>query len=342
MGAVRSLTYLGAGQLAWRERSAPVLQGSGEALVRPLAASICDIDLPLLRGTSPWQGPFALGHEAVAEVVDVGDGVVDVVPGDRVAVSWHINCGTCDRCIRGRTAYCRQVPDGAMYGLPTGGDWGGLFDDLVRVPFAHAMLTRVAPRVSTVDAVSAGDNLSLGYSVMEPAIGGGARTVLVLGSASVGIAQVAFAVTLGALRVVYVDDDAGRRAVAESLGALAVPGPPDRSLGTFDLVVDAAFDPGWLRRAVRMTEPKGVVECVGGYFDDVSLPLFAMYTRGVQFRTGRADNGPHIGPTVAMLAAGAVRPSAWSTTFPWDEAPERLLEGHLKPVAVRDPRDPTA
>jgi hypothetical protein len=127
VASMQSLHYIEAGTLAFREVPEPSLRGDLEALVRPVAASVCDIDRPLLQGTSPWKGPFAFGHEAVGEVVDVGDRVKSVRPGDLVAVAWHINCGVCDRCARGLTAHCRAVPPQAMYGLPVGGDFGGLF-----------------------------------------------------------------------------------------------------------------------------------------------------------------------------------------------------------------------
>ncbi len=338
MASMQSLHYIEAGTLAFREVPEPSLRGDLEALVRPVAASVCDIDRPLLQGTSPWKGPFAFGHEAVGEVVDVGDRVKSVRPGDLVAVAWHINCGVCDRCARGLTAHCRAVPPQAMYGLPVGGDFGGLFDDLVRVPYADAMLRIVPAGIESVDAVSAGDNLSLGYQIMSGHIAAGRRRVLVLGSAAVGINQVAFATALGATEVVYVDDAPEHRELAERLGAVAVPGPPDRALGTFDLVVDVAFKPAWLRRGVRMVEPDGVVECLGGHLTDVELPLFAMYAQGVTFHIGRANNGPYIAPTLAVLRHGAVKPSLWSQPFPWSQAPEVLREPSLKPVAVRERR----
>lgn len=333
---MRSLQFVGPGTFEWREQPAPVLQGDGEAIVRPIAASVCDIDRPLIAGTSPWTGPFAFGHEGVVEVVDVGDATQTVQPGDLAAITWHISCGTCAHCARGLTAHCSAVPPQAMYGLPVGGNWGGLFDDLVRVPYADAMLEPLPAGVSPADAVSAGDNLSLGYQIMSGHIAAGRRRVLVLGSAAVGINQVAFATALGATEIVYVDDDAGNRRIATELGAAAFPGPPDRALGRFDLVVDVSFDPNWLRRAVRMVVPEGVVECLGGHFDDVALPLFAMYVEGVTIRLGRANNGPYVEPTLALLARGAVQPSRWSTASPWDDAPDVLREPALKPVLVRE------
>jgi len=48
----------------------------------------------LARGKAPVLGPFALGHEAVAEVIETSDDVHSVAPGDRVIVPFQINCGT--------------------------------------------------------------------------------------------------------------------------------------------------------------------------------------------------------------------------------------------------------
>jgi threonine dehydrogenase-like Zn-dependent dehydrogenase len=336
VATMQSLQFIEAGSLAFREVPEAQLRGELEALVRPIVASVCDIDRPVLAGTSPWQGPFAFGHEAVGEVVEVGDRVKTVQVGDLVAIAWHINCGVCDRCVRGLTAHCRAVPPQAMYGLPVGGDFGGLFDDLVRVPYADAMLRVVPAGVDPIEAVSAGDNLSLGYQVMSGHIAAGRRRILVLGSAAVGINQVAFATALGAVEVVYVDDNPQHRVLATQLGAIAVPGPPDRGLGTFDLVVDVAFNAAWLRRGVRMVEPGGVVESLGGHLGDVELPLFAMYSQGVTLRTGVPNNGPYIAPTLAVLRRGVVKPSTWSQPFPWSQAAEVLREPALKPVAVRE------
>lgn len=336
MTTMQSLQYTEAGRLEFREVPAPTLGADAQALVRPVAASICDIDRPLLQGTSPWKGPFAFGHEAIGRVLAVGDDVRRVRPGDLVAITWHLNCGTCDRCQRGLTAHCRAFPPNAMFGLPVGGAHGGLFDDVVRIPFADAMLHRLPVGLDPVDAVSAGDNASLAYEIVSRRLAEGRRRILVLGSAGVGIAHVAFATALGATEVVYVDRHAGHRAVAERLGARSVAGPPGIELGTFDLVVDVGFDASWLRRATRMLEPDGVIECPGGHLGDVSMPLFAMYVRGVTFRTGRASSGPYVPPTLAVLRHGSVKPSSWSQTLPWEEAPEALREPGLKPVAIRD------
>src|ERR1044071_5908080 len=86
---MRSLTYAGPRQLEWRDVPEPRIAGDGEAIVRHIAVATCDLDAMIVAGASPFPAPFALGHEGVAEVLDVGDGVTTVKPGDRVLVPFQ-------------------------------------------------------------------------------------------------------------------------------------------------------------------------------------------------------------------------------------------------------------
>lgn len=142
LGAVRELVYVEPGRAEWRAAPVPRIEDRRDVIVRPVAASSCDLDRRIIRGKAPAQGPFALGHEAVAEVVEAGDDCGALTPGQLMVVPFHIACGACDRCAEGVTHSCRLVPLGAMFGLPVGGEWGGLFSDLVRVPFGAGRLPR--------------------------------------------------------------------------------------------------------------------------------------------------------------------------------------------------------
>ena len=148
--------------LEWQEVPEPNLEGPGEALVRPIAVASCDLDAAVVHGHTPWQaGPFAFGHEFVAEVVEIGSNVQNVKVGQLVVVPFQISCGVCQRCQRGLTGSCSTVKAGAMYGLaPLGGEWGGALSDLVRVPFAHAMLMPVPDGIAPATLASASDNMS--------------------------------------------------------------------------------------------------------------------------------------------------------------------------------------
>ena len=47
--------------LEWRDVPEPALESAGQALVRPLAVALCDLDQPIIRGEAPIPGPIALG-----------------------------------------------------------------------------------------------------------------------------------------------------------------------------------------------------------------------------------------------------------------------------------------
>jgi len=184
-----------------------------------VAATSCDVDSAILAGHGPIPPPFALGHECVARVADVGDAITHVAPGDLVVVPWAISCGECERCRAGLTAHCTSVPRMAMFGAPIGGAWGGLFSDLVRVPWADAMLVPLPPGLDLVAMASASDNWSLSWRLVAPHLRAkpGAR-VLVIARGSIGLYVCDLARALGASDVLYVDPDPAHRAIAEIYG----------------------------------------------------------------------------------------------------------------------------
>jgi len=84
--------------------------GAGEILVRIHAAGLCHSDLSAINGDRPWPLPIVLGHEAAAEVVELGKGVDDLAVGDHVVLVFRPGCGGCARCAVGRPALC--IPGG--------------------------------------------------------------------------------------------------------------------------------------------------------------------------------------------------------------------------------------
>src|SRR3954451_3426927 len=217
---MRQLTFLEAGKVEWRDVPEPALQGDGEAIVRPLSVATCDLDAVLMQGRAPYKGPFGLGHEGVAEVVDAGDGT-GLEPGQRVSISFQIFCGECGPCKEGRTASCDATPPMAMYGLTIGGDWGGFLSDAVRVPYANAMLFPLPDGVDVAAAASASDNMPDAWRTVGPQLAQhpGASVLIAGGAGSIGVYAAGIALALGAERVVYADTDEGRRALAEGYGA---------------------------------------------------------------------------------------------------------------------------
>nr|MDT0665870.1 alcohol dehydrogenase catalytic domain-containing protein [Micromonospora sp. DSM 115978] len=80
--------------------------GPGEARVRVRSCGVCHTDLHYREGAVTDDFPFLLGHEAAGVVESVGDGVLDVAPGDTVVLAWRAPCGRCRSCRRGLPWYC--------------------------------------------------------------------------------------------------------------------------------------------------------------------------------------------------------------------------------------------
>jgi threonine dehydrogenase-like Zn-dependent dehydrogenase len=345
---VRQLEVVGARSVRWADVAAPTLEGDGEALVRPLAVAICDLDAAWLTGVLPVTDPFPLGHECVAEVLQVGDGVSGVSPGDVVVVPFQISCGACAACLAGRTGNCTTVPRGSAYGMqPLGGPWGGALADVLRVPYADAMLVPLTGGLDPVAVASVADNVPDGYrAVANPLADAPGAEVLVVGGAarSVGLYAAACAHALGAERVVYADTDAGRLERAAAVGAepVEIPAGDDggpawpRKLGRFPITVDSSGRHEGLHAALRSTAPDGVCTSVAIYFaPETPLPLLEMYTRGCTLHTGRCHARALIPEVLGLVAGGRLDPAlVTSAVVGFDEAESALTEPPTKLILV--------
>ncbi len=339
---MRQLLFIEPGRLEWEEAPDPELQGPGEAIVRPIAAANCDLDTAIVRGDAPLPGPFAIGHEFVAEVLEIGDDVTSFARGDVVIVPWKISCGVCAACLRGVTAGCTAVPPLAMFGLPIGGGWGSALADVVRVPFAEQMLVALPPAASPVVLASASDNLPDAWRCVAPHLSRqpGADVLIVGGGTrSTGLYAAGLAKALGAERVDYLDRDATRLGIAASYGANPIEArvPPER-LGPYQVVVDASATPAGLRCALRSTAVGGHCTSTGIYFEQQPVPLFDMYLSCVTYHSGPCQARPLLPALLELIADGRFDPQpVTSEVVSWEDAPAAYARLTTKTVIVRDP-----
>jgi threonine dehydrogenase-like Zn-dependent dehydrogenase len=338
---VEQLVLTEPGRAQWTDVPEPTLTGDVDALVRPIAVATCDLDTWVNGGRFPLPLPYALGHEFVAEVLSVGAQVSSVKPGDVVAVPFQINCGDCTWCRRGLTESCGAVPRGAAYGLGSiGGEaWGGAVTEVVRVPFADAMLLPLPTGVAPA-AVASLDNLPDGWRTVGPYLPDlDDKRALVVGGASIGLYAVAVARALGA-EVVYVDDDPHRTSVATGLGATVL-APGVEKVGRFPVTVNTSASARGLHLALTATEPGGVCTDTGIYVKDVALPLWRMYTVGMRFVTARVSARTVLPAVLDLVASGRLDPSiATATTASFLDAPKAWSGHRHKLVLLRSPFSP--
>ncbi len=333
------------GVVRWAETEDLRLDGpeaAGAAIIRSVAVALCDLDVGALRGAYPLPGPFPLGHEGVAEVVAIGDDVSTVAVGDTVIVPFQISCGSCASCRRGRTGNCTNHPPLSTFGLGTMGglQWGGLLADQSLVPHADAMLVPLPSGVEPAAVASMGDNIADAYRCVGPQLAEepGASVLVVGGDRgpnSIGLYAAGLALAAGAERVVYLDDDPDRLAIAEALGVEAKEGVKPRKIGRFPITVDASGNGDGLRCAIESTAFDGTCTVPSVYLEDQAIPLFSMYSRCCTLHSGRAHARPAI-PEALDLVAQGFDPSLVTTDLvPFDEAEAALADPSMKPVLIR-------
>lgn len=337
---MRSLVLEAPGKLSWREVPNARVMGAAEAVVRPIVIGRCDLDIGFVRGLVPMPTGAPIGHEVIGEVVDVGQGVAGFTPGDLVVVPAQISCGSCRNCRRGFTGRCQSVPFASSYGMGRAGDFGGAAADLVRVPYADAMLVALPPGADPVTWIGFTDMAQDGYRAVGPQLleRPGAR-VLVIGGlpAVIGIYAAGLAVACGAGAVDFYDDDPVRLAEAARYGATPIRRGEAEPEGLYEIVVDSSITPVALVEAFKFAEPEGLVTSLGIHFGDTAAaPFMESYHKGVTYRTGRPNCRQHMNVVRDLCCSGAFEPQRVSSSlFDFDDAPEAWAYDGLRTVCAR-------
>jgi (R,R)-butanediol dehydrogenase/meso-butanediol dehydrogenase/diacetyl reductase len=239
-------------------------------------------------------GPTILGHEFVGEVVDAGPGA-EHWRGRRVASGAGVSCGTCRRCLAGRTNLCERY---YTLGLST----HGALADYVAVP--AATLREIPEGCAALDAALA-QPLAVGLHAVDRSGVRPGDTVVLLGAGAIGSFILAGLAGVSGVsgasgisghdgRVIAVDVDAGRLAAAERLGAtetlLVDPDNSedpvrDRVPGGADVVIESSGVPGAAQRAAHLVAMGGTVLLVGLVKTPQSLALADLVLREVTVRT---------------------------------------------------------
>jgi threonine dehydrogenase-like Zn-dependent dehydrogenase len=144
---VKALTWHGTRDVRVTDVPDPTIEQPTDAIIKITSTAICGSDLHLYEVLSPFlEEGFVLGHEPMGIVEEVGSGVTNLKPGDRVVIPFNISCGSCWMCDQGLQSQCEttQVRDegdgygaslfgfGVQYGNVPGGQ-----AEYLRVPQAQ-------------------------------------------------------------------------------------------------------------------------------------------------------------------------------------------------------------
>jgi threonine dehydrogenase-like Zn-dependent dehydrogenase len=298
----------------------PVIEDADDAIVRVTTTAICGSDLHFYTGKAPMSPGDTIGHEAVGVVEETGSGVQRIKAGDRVVLSFDVACGRCWYCRRGQTSLCDEY---RVYGVgPFGGGLRGSQAERVRVPYADTNLLEVPEGVADERALFVGDNLTTGYYGTAIAGIGPLDTVAVIGAGSVGFFCVLSSMVHGAKKVIALDMEPNRLAIAEKVGAVPInvtEHNPQMAVCDMtegrgaDVVIEAVGSVSAYETAIDVVRRGGTVCVVGMYVhESVQVRLGVYWSRGLDIRF-----------------AGICPVHAW-----WGRAMEAVAKGQIDPLPI--------
>jgi (R,R)-butanediol dehydrogenase / meso-butanediol dehydrogenase / diacetyl reductase len=312
----------------------PAPPGRDEVVLEVLRAAICGTD------ANEWDhGPVicrpgvVLGHEFFGRVVDVGDAVTGLQVGDRVVSGAGISCGRCRWCLAGRTNLCDEY---RTLGLQVD---GGLAEYVT----SPAVICHVVPDSCDDDGAAMTQPLAVALHALSRVGQRPDDAVAVIGTGGIGSFIVAGASrrAVGG-RVVAIDIDDERLAIASALGANETANAADRDLAEllldlsggvgFDVVIEASGAPLAPAAAIAAARRGGRVLLVGLHGAERSIDLTPMILREVDvFTTVAHVCDSDIPAALELLAASDVARVTAGPRIPLDA----LVDDGLRPLAER-------
>jgi glutathione-independent formaldehyde dehydrogenase len=225
---MQALTYRGTTDVAIKEVDNPKLEQATDAILRVTSAAICGSDLHMYDGRTGVEEGKVLGHEIMGVIQEVGEGVKQLKPGDRVVLPFNIACGDCYNCVRGLTNACLTMnPEmaGAAYGYAGMGPYNGGQAGFVRVPFADFNALKLPGEAGDAlenDLLMLADIFPTAWHATELANVQMGASVAIYGAGPVGLLSIMSARLRGAAEIYCVDMIDSRLAKARELGAIPI------------------------------------------------------------------------------------------------------------------------
>jgi len=310
--------------------------GAGDVLVRVRACGICGSDIHGYDGSTGRRiPPLVMGHEAAGVIERVGGAVGGFEAGDRVAFDSTVSCGACPFCRRGQINLCDNR---TVLGVSTGEyRRHGAFAEYVAVP---ARILYKLPDALPFERAALLEAVSVAVHAVSRRVPAPGDTAVVVGSGMIGVLILQVLRAKGGARVIAVDLDPRKRALAIRMGSSHAIDPAERDVAatvrelTGGRGADVSFEVvghgDTLSSAIRCLRKGGTTVLVGNLSPKVELPLQDVVSREIDVLGSCASNG-EFPESIELLARGTVNVDPIiSLTAPLDEGPalfERLYGG---------------
>ncbi len=295
--------------------------GPDDVLIEIKHVGICGSDVmfyvdPNVGGRFDTKLPVILGHESAGLVVEVGENVKTLKPGDRVAVEPGVPCGKCEYCLSGQYNLCRDVDFMAC------APWHrAAFQRYISHPAAFCF--KLPDNVSTIEGAMI-EPLAVGLHAANRSRAHLGQTAVILGSGCIGLMTLLSVKAMGVSDVIITDVFDNRLEVAEKLGANHVINAANEDTVKrvleltegkgADIVYETAGSARTTEKTPDLVKAGGVIAVVGNVHDPVNYDFMTLNGKEVDVMT--TFRYRNIYPmAINAISAGTINVKAVATNF---------------------------
>jgi len=273
---MKALVHTKSNTLEYKDVPMPERKNPTDIIIKMRAVGICGSDVHGFTGSTGRRiPPIIMGHEASGEVYEVGEDSTFTI-GDRVVVDSTTFCGSCDECKAGRVNMCdnRRVIGVSCDAYKQDGAMAEYFVVPERTVY------KLPESVDFIDAALI-EPASVSFHALSLAKVEVDSTVLVVGAGVIGLFVVQALRIKGCKKIVVVDMDSERLAIANAYGAEYVINTKEENslkkindlYGEVDISFEAVGLPQTVDLAIKAVKKKGQVVLIGNISPNVSVPL---------------------------------------------------------------------
>ena len=317
---MKSVCLKSPGDISLVDVPAPT-RGKDEVLIRVRSAGICGSDIGAFRGVNPLVSyPRIIGHEVAGEVLEVPEGEITLMPGDRVIIEPYVYCGKCYPCSIGHTNCCENLTVRGVH------IEGGMAECITH-PRA---LVHKAPDNIPWELLPLAEPLVISMHAVSQAGVKAGEHVAITGAGQIGLLAAQYALTLGAFPII-IDPVDERLALARSLGVTHTINPVSADSierireitggRMAEAVIEASGDARAIRNTLEYVSFAGRIALAGWPKNEIPLPT-ATITRKELTIVGSRNSVGMFPESLRLISEGKIDVSHLLTcSVAMDEAP---------------------
>lgn len=292
----------------------PKRPGPSEALIQTVRMGICGTDVSCYLGKFPFfDYPRIPGHELGVEILQVGDAVENVKPGDHCSIEPYLNCGECHPCHKGYGNCCEKLK---VFGVMMD---GGLCErSIIRADKLHPSKKLSFEQLALVETLAIGCHASDRGNAQK------GDHALVIGAGPIGLSTIEFNRLTGATltvmdmseeRLDFCRKNYGIENLIHFKGnGSEISQMKDITNGAlYDVVTDATGNHHSMSHALEYVAFSGVLVYVGITTQDISFTHPALHRREIDLLASRNALPKDFPRIIRLIEEGTINTDPWIT-----------------------------